>query len=121
MAGHLIDGPPVWTMSDEGGFVVVCTCGWTSRLYDTQRLAAAGDLHGRAERAGAGESRDERVGGDLPTGGGVVARPLDPDAERLQHQHFVEPDDVLDDAARVPLGAGRGTFPPSRGCPRHAQ
>ena len=42
MAGHLIDGPPVWTMSDEGGFVVVCTCGWTSRQYDTQRLAAAG-------------------------------------------------------------------------------
>ena len=38
---HFIDGPPVWTMSDEGGFAVVCTCGWVSRLYDTQRLAAA--------------------------------------------------------------------------------
>ena len=40
-SGHLIDGPPVWTMSDEGGFTVACMCGWTSPLYDTQRLAAA--------------------------------------------------------------------------------
>jgi hypothetical protein len=61
---HLIDGPPVWTMSEQGGFTVVCTCGWTSRLYDTQRLAdAAGEDHvvaaavGRTAAAGAAGRR----------------------------------------------------------------
>ena len=64
MAGHLIDGPPVWTMSDEGGFVVVCTCGWTSRLYDTQRLAAAaGEDHVVAAGMGDAAAAERSAGG----------------------------------------------------------
>src|SRR5207244_11859843 len=73
--------------------------------------APARDLDARIQRALAGKDGGERFGRDLPTGRRVVARPLDANAERLQDQHLMEADDVLDDAARIPLGA-RGREPP---------